>query len=61
MITAMNEVKLIKKISSQELIGLEKTLDGQLKANRMQWYGLVVLRDNDNVFRKTLDFEECRV
>ena len=38
----MNGIELREKTSSQEvidLLGWEKTLDRQVKANRMRWYG----------------------
>ena len=53
------ELNSIEKRSSQELmnlLGLEETLDRLAKANKMQWYGHVLRRDNDDVLGKVLDF-----
>ena len=65
----MCRVELIKKQISQELMDafdLEDTLDRLAIANRVQWYGHVLRRnDDDYVLRRALDFQvvgrrECR-
>ena len=40
-----------------DLLGLEEYLNRLAKANGVQWYGEVLRRNNDNVLRRTLDFE----
>ena len=39
------------------LLGLKDTLDGLAKASGVRWYGHVLRRDNDDVLKRTLDFE----
>ena len=71
----VNEMAILKKTEkammkamcgvmkrSQELIsllGLKDTLDGLARASRVGWYGHVLTRDNGDVLRRALDFEEA--
>ena len=60
MIRAMCGDKIIEKRRSQELrslLSLKDTLDGLTRASGVQWYGDVLRRDNDDAFRRALDFE----
>ena len=62
MMRAMCGVKIIEKRSSQELmslLGLKDTLKGLARATGVRWYGHVLKRDNDDVLRRALDFEEA--
>ena len=53
----MSKIKLIeKRIEPKNLMGV----DGVAKANKMQRYGHVLRRENDDVLRKVLDFEVVR-
>ena len=40
------------------LLGLKDALDGLARASGVRWYGHVLRRNNDDVLRRTLDFEE---
>ena len=59
---AMHGVNIIEKRRSHELslLGLKDTLDGLARASGVQWNGHVLKRDNDNVLRRTLDFDSDR-
>ena len=41
------------------LLGLKNTLDGLVRGSGMRWYGYVLRRDNGDVLRRVLDFEEA--
>ena len=50
-----------QKKNSQELIDLlcvEETVDRSAKANGVGWYARIVRRNNDDVLRRTFDFEK---
>ena len=54
-IRAMCGVKMIEKRRSQELmslLGLKDTLDELARVSGVRWYGYVLRRDNDDVWRK---------
>ena len=49
-----------RRSQSQELmslLGLKDSLDELARASGMRWYGHVLRRNNDDVFRRALDFE----
>ena len=39
------------------MLGLKETIDRLATANRVRWYGHVLRRDDDSVFRVALNFE----
>ena len=41
------------------LLGLQNTLNGLARASGVQWYGDVLRRDNSDVLRRALDFQEA--
>ena len=59
MMRAMCGVKIIEERSQElmSLLGLKDTLDGLARVSGVRWYGHVLRRDNDDVLRRTLDFE----
>ena len=60
MIRALRGVKLIKKRNSQQLmysLGLDATLSGVIGASWALWYGHVLRRNSEDVFRRALNFE----
>ena len=63
MMRAMCGIKIIEKKRSQELmslLGLKDTLDGLARASGARWSGHVLRRDNGDVLRRALNFEEAR-
>ena len=43
-----------------KMLDLEDTLDGLARASDVQWYRLVLKRNNNCVLRKALDFKMTR-
>ena len=59
----MGRVILIERKNCEELmdfLGLVETLDRQARTSDVRWYGHTLRRDNDDVFRRALDFEVIR-
>ena len=61
MMRAMCGVKIMEKRRSQELmslLGLKDTLDGLARASGVRWYGHVLRKDNHDVLRRALKWQE---
>ena len=56
-VRSMCKVKLVDRKSTEELMGLKKTLDRMAKANEVRWYGHVIRREDDNILKKALMME----
>ena len=57
MVRSMGGVKLVDGKNTEELmkmLGLKETLDKMAEANGVTWYGHVVRRDDESIFKKAM-------
>ena len=57
MVRSMCGVKLVDKKNTEDLLkvlGLKETLDEMAQANGVRWYGHVVRRDEDSIWKKAM-------
>ena len=60
MVKAMCGQKVVDRKTTEEqmdMLGLKETIDRLATANGAKWYGHVLRRDDDSVFRVALNFE----